>query len=100
MSAKRLLNKLKHPEEQKRLWFFNEKIDGYVGADPTEIPTLYTRARSFQQATVIGFGVVSSEGHIMTSQFFHRTLEPMQMQMPPWIESVAKGGRAYVFQQD
>ncbi|KAM3175804.1 hypothetical protein ACTXT7_007819 [Hymenolepis weldensis] len=51
--VKGLLNKLKHPEEEKWLWFFSDQkastgmkksseeiICGYVGADLTEVPTV------------------------------------------------------------
>jgi hypothetical protein len=67
--AKRLLNKLKHPEEQECLWFFsdekyfdqdqkvNPRNDRWLSADPTEVPTVM--CPNFP-ATVMIFGVVST----------------------------------------
>ncbi|KAM3187090.1 hypothetical protein ACTXT7_003000 [Hymenolepis weldensis] len=64
-------------------------------------------------ATVMVFGVVmGSEGHIMTPQFPPQGLrvnadadahvETLQTTVvkPPLIDSVANGGKPYVFQQD
>ena len=79
MRAKRLLNKLKHPEEQEILWFFsdeknfdqdqkvNRRNDRWLCADPSEVPTvMHTKF----PATVMVFGVVSNEEHIMPPHFF------------------------------
>ena len=105
MRAKRLLHKLKHPEEQECLWFFSEeknfdqdqkvnpRNDRWLCVDPTEVPTVM--CTKFP-ATVMVFGV-SSEGHIMPPHFFPQGLrvnadtyvETLQTIVKPWIDSVA-----------
>ncbi|KAM3187827.1 hypothetical protein ACTXT7_001524 [Hymenolepis weldensis] len=55
-----------------------EMVGDYVRADPIKVPiVMHTKF----PATVIVFGVVSSEGG-------------------PWIDSVTNEGRLYVFQED
>ncbi|KAM3185101.1 hypothetical protein ACTXT7_007057 [Hymenolepis weldensis] len=95
MRTKRLLNKLKHPEEQESLWLSptktlppgcksQSKNDRWLlRVDPTEVPTVMCTKFS---PTVMVFGVVVvvvviivREGHIMTPPLFHRSLESMQM---------------------
>ncbi|KAM3177930.1 hypothetical protein ACTXT7_003572 [Hymenolepis weldensis] len=109
--AKRLVNKVKHPEEQKGLWFFSDKktstrikgmIGGYLRTDPTEIPT--SVCTKFPPIMMIS-GVVSIEGHYDSSIFFHgadayaKILQTIVVK-PLWIDNVANGGRPFVFQQD
>ncbi|KAM3170957.1 hypothetical protein ACTXT7_017573 [Hymenolepis weldensis] len=88
MRSKRLLNRLKHPEEQECLWFFSEQkkfhqdeksmeemTGGYVQADLTEVPTVM-HAHEFASNSG-GFRCCccgSGEGHIMTPQLFPQGL--------------------------
>ncbi|KAM3171007.1 hypothetical protein ACTXT7_017471 [Hymenolepis weldensis] len=88
-------------------------ICGNVRADLTEIPTVM---RTMFPKAVMVIGVVKGNaGHIMAPPFFPRglrintdadadayvgTLQTIAVK-PPWIESVANGGRLpCVFQQD
>lgn len=114
--SKRLLNKLKHPEEPNMLWFFsdeknfdqdqkvNRRNDRWLCSNPTEVPTvMHTKFPS----SVMVLGVVSNEGHVMPPHFFPQGLrvnaaayiETLDTVVKPWIEGVARG-RPYVFQQD
>ena len=114
--SKRLLNKLKHPEEPNMLWFFsneknfdldqkvNRRNDRWLCSDPQEVPTaMHTKFPS----NVMVLGVISNERHVMPPHFFeqgHRVnaaayIDILASVVLPWIESVAQG-RPYVFQQD
>ena len=116
LRGKRLLNKLKRPEEPGMLWFFsdeknfdqdqkvNRKNDRWLCSDPTEVPTvMHTKFPS----SVMVLGVVSSEGHVMPPHFFQEGLRVnaagyirvLKTVVKPWIDRVAQG-RPYVFQQD
>lgn len=116
LRAKRLLNKLKHPEEPGLLWFFsdeknfdqdqkvNRRNDRWLCADPSGVPrVMHTKF----PATVMVLGVVSSEGHVMPPHFFPQGLrvnaaayiEVLETVVKPWIDSV-RNARPYVFQQD
>ncbi|KAM3172751.1 hypothetical protein ACTXT7_013913 [Hymenolepis weldensis] len=121
MRAKQLFNKLKRPEEKECLWFFSdgvnfhqdeksiqEMIGSYVRTDPTEVTTVI---RTKFPETVMFFSAVSNERHIMTPPFFPLDLRVkidanayvrtiLTIVKPPWIGSVANGGRLYAFQQD
>ncbi|KAM3179854.1 hypothetical protein ACTXT7_017456, partial [Hymenolepis weldensis] len=137
MRAKGMLKKLKQPDEEECLWFVpneesfhqDEKVkrrhDRWLAIcrwTPLKFQQLLCMRTRFPP-TVMVFGVVvvvvSSEGHIMTPQFFPQSLrvnadadtdadvdadayvEILQTIVnPPWINSVANGGRPYVFQQD
>ena len=114
--AKRLLNKLKHPEEPGMLWFFsdekifvqdqkvNRKNDRWLCQSPDEVPTvMHTKF----PASVMVLGVVSSEGDVMPPHFFLQGArvnavaytDVLNTVVKPWITAVARG-RPYVFQQD
>jgi DDE superfamily endonuclease len=114
--SKRLLNNLKHPEEPNILWFFsdeknfdqdqkvNRKNDRWLCSDPSEVPiVMHTKFPS----SVMVFGVVTNEGHVMPPYFFPQGLrvnadayiETLDTIVKPWIDTVAQG-RPYVFQQD
>ncbi|KAM3176745.1 hypothetical protein ACTXT7_005906 [Hymenolepis weldensis] len=73
-----------------------EMISGYVRANLTKIPAVM---RTKSKPTLMAFGVVNNEGHIMTSPFFPQDLRVDADASPPWIDSVANG-KPYVFQQD
>lgn len=114
--AKRLLNKLKHPEEPGMIWFFsdeknfvqdqkvNRKNDRWLCKTPDDVPTImHTKF----PASVMVLGVVSSEGDVMPPHFFSAGArvnavgytEVLRTVVKPWIATVA-GTRPYVFQQD
>ena len=114
--GKRLLNKLKHPEEPDMLWFFsdeknfdqdqkvNRTNDRWLCSDPTEVPTvMHTKFPS----SVMVLGVVSNEGHVMPPHLFQEGIRVnaagyirvLETVVKPWIDQVAQG-RPYVFQQD
>lgn len=114
--AKRLLNKLKHPEEPGMLWFFsdeknfvqdqkvNRRNDRWLCQTSEEVPTvMHTKF----PAAVMVLGVVSSEGDVMPPHFFRQGLrvnaaaytDVLETVVKPWITAVARG-RPYVFQQD
>ncbi|KAM3182254.1 hypothetical protein ACTXT7_012772 [Hymenolepis weldensis] len=78
-----------------------EMIDGYVREDPAEVSTIMC-TKLAPTMMVFGVVVVSTEGHIMTPQFFPQSLrvsanadahvETLQtIVKPPWIDSVANG---------
>ena len=50
-------------------------------------------------ATVMVFGVVSSEGHFMPSHIFEVYLDVLKSVLIPWCDPMA-GGRPWVWQQD
>ncbi|KAM3177024.1 hypothetical protein ACTXT7_005328 [Hymenolepis weldensis] len=62
-------------------------------------------------STVMAIGVIRSEENIMTPQFLPQGLTanadadacvktlPTIVVKPPWIDSVANGGRPHIFQQ-
>ncbi|KAM3173421.1 hypothetical protein ACTXT7_012537 [Hymenolepis weldensis] len=100
MRAKRLLNKLKHTEEQECLWFSSDQInfhqdekvnrrnDRWVCASgPIEIPT------------VMHAHEVSSNSDAFRvnadTDAYMGTLQTIGVK-PPSIDSVANGGRSYV----
>ncbi|KAM3180955.1 hypothetical protein ACTXT7_015296 [Hymenolepis weldensis] len=98
MRVKRLFKKLKHLEEENCLRFFSDEQNFHQ--DQKVDPRMMV------------FVVVSSEGHIMTPIFpqglgvnadedaYVATLQTIIVK-PPWIDSVANGGRPpYVLQQD
>lgn len=114
--ARRLLNKLKHPEEPGILWFFsdeknfvqdqkvNRRNDRWLCQTAGEVPTvMHTKF----PASVMVLGVVSSEGDVMPPFFFRQGLrvnaasytEVLETVVKPWMDGVARG-RPYVFQQD
>ncbi|KAM3173076.1 hypothetical protein ACTXT7_013209 [Hymenolepis weldensis] len=69
-------------------------IWGYVWADPTELQTAMCTKLP---ATVMVFGVV--KGINTDAGAYVETLQTIVVK-PPWIDSVANGGRPpYVFQQ-
>lgn len=114
--AKKLLIRLKHPEEAKMLKFFsdeknfdqdqkvNRRNDRWLCKSPDEVPrVMHTKFPS----TVMVLGVVSSEGDVMPPFFFQRGLrvnaseyiKVLEDTVKPWMDGVANG-RPYVFQQD
>lgn len=114
--AKRLLNKLKHPEEPGLIWFFsdeknfvqdqkvNRRNDRWLCKGPDEVSTvMHTKF----PASVMVLGVVSSEGDVMPPHFFSQGLrvnaaaytEVLDRVVKPWVTTIARG-RPYVFQQD
>ncbi|KAM3170938.1 hypothetical protein ACTXT7_017609 [Hymenolepis weldensis] len=99
MSARRLINKLKRPEELECLWFFSyekhfhqdqesieEVIGGYVRANPTEVPTVI-RTKFLPTSLRVN----------ADAEVYVETLQTIVVK-PPWIDSVANGGRPYIFQ--
>ena len=114
--AKRLLNKLKHPEKPGMIWFFsdeknfvqdqkvNRKNDQWLCKRPDEVPTvIHTKF----PASAMVLGVVSSEGDVMPPHFFTGGLrvnadaytEMLDKVIKPWVTTIAHG-KPYVFQQD
>lgn len=112
--GKRLLSKVKHPEEPGLLWFFsheknfdqdqkvNRKNDRY--SNSSEVPhVMHTKF----PATVMVLGVVSSEEHVMSPHSFPQGLrvnavgyiEVLETVVKPWIDRVCNV-RPYIFQQD
>ncbi|KAM3176323.1 hypothetical protein ACTXT7_006739 [Hymenolepis weldensis] len=101
--AKRLLNRLKHPEEEECLWlFFDEKISprikksiqemigGYVRADPIEVPAAMRTNFPAQQTVMVFSGLrVNIDAYVEN----RRTT----VVKPPWIDGVANEGKPYVF---
>ncbi|KAM3179769.1 hypothetical protein ACTXT7_017640, partial [Hymenolepis weldensis] len=93
--AQRLLNKLKHPEEEECLPFFSDEttstsikksnleiISGYLQVDPTELPTVMhvhevtTNSDAFRANP-------DADAYVKTPQTI--------VIKPPWIDSVANG---------
>jgi hypothetical protein len=108
LKSVKLLNKLKHPKDPGMFWFFSDEKNfcqdqfhnrqnrRWVAMCPKDVP-----------ATVMVFGVVSSEGDVMSPHIFETGLrvntdiylEVMESTVLPWIKTVA-GDRPCVWQQD
>ena len=83
IQAKRLLNKVKHPEIQDMLWFYsdekdfdqdqniNQRNDRWLSGDHAD--ALHVMHTKFP-ATIMVLGVVSNEGHVMPPNFFRQGL--------------------------
>ena len=109
--AKRLLNKVKHPEIPDMLWFYSDEKNfdqdkkiNRRNEDPSDFPhVMYTKF----PATAMVLGVASNEGHVMPTHFFRQGLrvnaatyiEVFEAVVKPWIDRV-RGERPYVFQQE
>ena len=114
--AKKLLNKVKHPEKDNLLKFFsdeknfeqdqkvNRRNDRWLCQDPHDVPrVMHTKF----PATVMVLGVISSEGDVMPPYFFLKGLrvraaeyvKVLREVIKPWMDTIANG-RPYVFQQD
>ena len=98
------------------LWFFsdeknfcqdqahNRRNNRWLAANNRDVPTVM---KTKFPATVMVFGVVSSEGHVMPPHIFEAGLrvntkiylEVMKDNVVPWIKEVA-GDRPWVWQQD
>lgn len=116
VKSKKLLDKLKHPQEQKLLWFFsdeknfcqdqahNKQNNRWLALSPEDVPVVM---KTKFPAHIMVLGVVSSDGHVMPPYFFTEGLKVNQKVyqdvltavVKPWIEEVS-AGRPYVFQQD
>ena len=114
--SKKLLNKLKHPLQTNMIWFFsdeknfcqdqavNSQNNRWLAVCPKDVPKVM---QTKFPATVMVFGVVSSEGHVMPPYIFPKGLKVnteeylkvLEMHVLPWIRKVA-AGRPYVWQQD
>ena len=114
--AKKLVNKLKHPVEPNMLWFFsdeknfcqdqkiNSQNNRWLAVSPKDVPRVM---QTKFPATIMVFGVVSSEGDVMPPHFFADGLrlntegyiQVLSEVVKPWIDRVARG-RPYVWQQD
>ncbi|KAM3178570.1 hypothetical protein ACTXT7_002273 [Hymenolepis weldensis] len=101
MRAQGLLKKLKHPEKEVCLWFFSDEktstrmkklieeiIDVYVQVDPTEVLTVMRTK----------FPAISLRVNTDADAYVE-ALQTIAVK-PPCIDSVANGGRPYIFQQD
>ena len=114
--AKKLLNKVKHPEKDNLLKFFsdeknfdqdqkiNRRNDRWLCKDPDEVPRImHTKF----PATIMVLGVVSSEGDVMPPHYFLKGqrvnaadyINVLRDVVKPWMDTIADG-RPYVFQQD
>ena len=116
LKSVKLLNKLKHPKDPGMLWFFsdeknfcqdqvhNRQNHRWVAMCPKDVPRVM---KTKFPATVMVFGVVSSEGDVMPPHIFETGLrvnmdvylEVMESTVLPWIKTVA-GDRPWVWQQD
>ena len=114
--CQKLLNKLKHHLQRNIIWFFSDKKNfcqdqvvnsqnnRWLAVCSKDVPKVI---QTKFPATVMVFGVVSSEGHIMPPYIFPKglmvnTLEylkVLEMYLMLWICKVA-AGRPYVRQQD
>ena len=102
----RLLNKLKHPKKPNILWFFSDEKnfcqDQVHNTNNRDMPRV---TKTKFPATVLVFGVVSSEGHIMQLHIFEVGwkvntkvyLDVLKSVVIPWCNQVA-GGRLWVRQ--
>lgn len=116
VKAKKLLNKVKHPDKDDLLRFFsdeknfdqdqkaNRRNDRWLCKDPDDVPrVMHTKF----PATIMILGVISSEGDVMPPYFFERGtkltaaqyIQVLRDVVKPWMDTVADG-RLYVFQQD
>lgn len=114
--SKRLLNRLKHPKEPEMLWFFsdeknfcqdqkfNRQNNRWIAMRQKDVPKIM---KTKFPATVMVFGVISSEGHVMPPHIFETGLKVntdiylsvMEDVVLPWIKETA-GNRPWVWQQD
>ncbi len=114
--SKILHNKLKHPKEENMLWFFsdeknfcqdqefNRQNNRWIAMRPKDVPKIM---QTKFPATVMVFGVISSEGHVMPPHIFETGLKVntdiylsvMEDVVLPWIKTIA-GDRPWVWQQD
>ena len=112
----RLLNKLKHPKKPNMLWFFsdeknfcqdqvhNSQNHCWIATNNRDVPRVMKKKFP---ATVMVFGMVSSEGHIMPPLIFKVGLkvntkvylDVLNSVVIPWCNQVA-GGRPWVWRQD
>ena len=112
----RLLNKLKHPKKPNMLWFFsdeknfcqdqvhNSQNHCWIAMNNRDVPRVM---KTKFPATVMVFGVVSSEGHIMPPHIFEVGLKVntkvylyvLKSVVILWGNQVASG-RPWVRQQD
>ena len=112
----KLLNKLKHPMEQNMLWFFsdeknfcqdqahNSQNNRWLATCTKDVPKVM---KTKFPATVMVFGVVSNEGHVMPPHIFEVGLrvntdiylDVLESVVFPWIRRIA-GNRPWVWQQD
>ena len=111
----RLLNKLKHPKKPSMLWFFSGEKDfcqdlvhnsqnhHWIATNNRDVPRVM---KTKFPATVMVFGVVSSEGHSMPPHIFEVGLkvntkvylDVLKDVVISWCNQVA-GGRPWVWQQ-
>ena len=112
----RLLNKLKHLKKSSMLWFFSGEKNfcqdqvhtsqnhRWIATNNRDVPRVM---KSRFPATVMVFGVVSVEGHIMPPYIIEVGLKVntkmylyvLKGVVIPWCNQVA-GGRPWVWQQD
>ena len=105
--CQKLLNKLKHPLHRNMIWFFSDKKnfcrDQAVNNQNRCLAVCSEDVPKVMQtkfpATVMVFGVVSSEGHVMPPYIFQKGLKVntvkyltvLEMHVLPWIHKVAAG---------
>ena len=105
----RLLNKLKHPKKPDEKNFCQDQAHNSqnhccIATNNRDVPRVM---KTKFPATVMVFGVVSSEGHIMPPHIFEVGLkvntkvylDVLKSVVIPWCNQVA-GGRPWVWQQD
>ena len=105
----KLLNKLKHPLQRNMIWFFfdeknfcqdqvvNNQNNRWLAVCSEDVPKVM---QTKFPATVMVFGVVSSEGHVMPPCIFQKGLKVntvehlkvLEMHVLPWIRKVANEG--------
>jgi len=114
--SKKLLNKLRHPLEPDMVWFFsdeknfcqdqsiNRQNNRWLAYCPKDVPRIM---QTKFPATVMVFGVVSSEGDVMPPHIFPQGLrvntevylDVLEHVVLPWIKNTI-GDRPFVWQQD
>ena len=106
--CQKLLNKLKHPLQSDMIWFFsdeknfcqdqavNSQNNCWLAVCTKDVPKVM---QTKFPATVMVFGVFSSEGHVMLPYIFPKGLKVntdeylkvLEMHVLPWICKVAAG---------
>jgi inhibitor of nuclear factor kappa-B kinase subunit alpha len=116
LKCNRLLNKLKHPKKPGMIWFFsdeknftqdqvfNKQNNRWIAMNNSDVPKVM---KTKFAATVMVFGVISSEGDVMPPHIFEKGLrvnwkiylDVMEKVVVPWCNKVANG-RPWMWQQD
>ena len=116
LNSTKLFNKLKHPKESNKLWFFsdeknfcqdqayNRQNHQWIAMCPKDVPRMMKT--KFPNMVMV-FGVISSNGDVMLPHIFETGLrvdteiylQVMETVVLPWIKQVAQD-RPWVWQQD